>query len=118
MFALVVASAPGIAEAGRTQYGWLFGTEVLPERGAEMITWIDEQNDREPNDIHWTRWGWSGLVGVTEQAAGLMVYFSLAGAAVGALVYWLHNSPAPDWVHSANAYDRLPTTPPPAPKMR
>ena len=67
MIALACVCAPAIAHAGRTPYGWLFGTEVLPERGAEVITWIDEQNDRSPNDIHWTRWGWSGLVGVTDQ---------------------------------------------------
>lgn len=61
--------APRFASAERTQYGWLFGTEVLPERGAEVITWIDEQNGRDPSDIHWTRWGFSGLVGVTDQLA-------------------------------------------------
>lgn len=76
MVALAVTGAPGRADAGRTQYGWLFGTEVLPERGAEMITWIDEQNDRAPNGIHWTRWGWSGLIGVTDQLMlGLPIEF-------------------------------------------
>lgn len=76
MIALGVVCAPGLANAGRTQYGWLFGTEVLPERGAEMLTWIDEQNGRAPTDIHWTRWGWSGLIGVTDQLMiGLPIEF-------------------------------------------
>jgi hypothetical protein len=62
-----VLAAPGSASAGRTQYGWLFGTEVMPERGAELQTWIDEENGRDPGDIHWTTWGFTALVGVTDQ---------------------------------------------------
>ncbi len=62
-----VLAAPGVANAGRTQYGWLFGTEVMPERGAEVQTWIDEENGRAPGNIHWTRWGFTALVGVTDQ---------------------------------------------------
>ncbi len=56
-----------MASAGRTQYGWLFGTEVMPERGAELQTWIDEENGRGPENIHWTTWGFTALVGVTDQ---------------------------------------------------
>lgn len=62
-----VLAAPGVASAGRTQYGWLFGTEVMPERGAEVQTWIDEENGRDPGNIHWTTWGFSALVGATDQ---------------------------------------------------
>lgn len=56
-----------MVSAGRTPYGWLFGTEVMPERGAELQTWIDEENGREPNDIHWSTWGFNALIGVTDQ---------------------------------------------------
>nr|MBA3458146.1 hypothetical protein [Deltaproteobacteria bacterium] len=52
-----VLAAPAMASAGRTQYGWLFGTEVMPERGAELQTWIDEQNGLDPVDINSTTWG-------------------------------------------------------------
>jgi len=62
-----VLATPGVASAGRTQYGWLFGTEVMPERGAELQTWIDEENGRDPGNIHWTTWGFTALVGVTDQ---------------------------------------------------
>jgi hypothetical protein len=65
--ALVVLSAPGVAEAGRTFYGWLYGTEVMPERGVEITNSIDEENGRQPNNIHWTTWGFSAEVGVTDQ---------------------------------------------------
>ncbi|MDB4963316.1 MAG: hypothetical protein JWP01_3315 [Myxococcales bacterium] len=67
MFAAAFLGAPGVASAGRTQYGWLFGTEVMPERGAELQTWIDEENGREPADYHQTTWGFTALVGVTDK---------------------------------------------------
>jgi hypothetical protein len=67
VIALGLLSAPGTAHAGRTFYGWLYGTEVLPERGVEITNTIDEENGREPNDIHWTTWGFSAEVGVTDQ---------------------------------------------------
>ena len=47
MAALVVACClPRTAHAGRSFYGWLYGTEVLPERGVELQTWIVEENDK------------------------------------------------------------------------
>jgi hypothetical protein len=67
MLAAGVLAAPAVASAGRTQYGWLFGTEVMPERGAELQTWIDEENGRGPADAHSTTWGFTALVGVTDQ---------------------------------------------------
>lgn len=66
--ALAVVSAPGTAEAGRTFYGWLYGTEVVPERGVEITNTIDEENGFGPmGAIHWTTWGFSAEVGVTDQ---------------------------------------------------
>ena len=65
--AAAVAAAPVPAEAGRTPFGWLFGTEVLPERGAEVQTWVAEENGKQPNDLHDTTLWWGALVGVTDQ---------------------------------------------------
>lgn len=66
--ALVLVSVPATAHAGRTFYGWLYGTEVMPERGVEIINLIDEENGRGGDaDIHWTTWGFSAEVGVTDQ---------------------------------------------------
>ena len=62
-----VLLAPGIAASERTQYGWLYGTEVMPERGAEILSWMDEENGRDPDDLKVATWGFSGLVGVTDQ---------------------------------------------------
>ena len=36
----VLVALPATAHAGRTFYGWLYGTEVMPERGVELQTWI------------------------------------------------------------------------------
>ena len=67
LLALAVSSAPATAHAGRTFYGWLYGTEVLPERGVELINTIDEENNREPGNIKWTTWGFAAEVGVTDK---------------------------------------------------
>ena len=67
VYAAYAVAAPGTAQAGRTHYGWLYGTEVMPERGAEIQTWIFEENGRLPTDIHDTWWGASALVGVTDK---------------------------------------------------
>lgn len=63
----VLAAVPGVAHAGRTPHGWLYGTEVLPERGAEVQTWVAEENGKAPNDVHDTTLWWGALVGVTDR---------------------------------------------------
>jgi hypothetical protein len=65
--AAIAAVAPGVADAGRTPYGWLFGTEVIPERGAEIQTWVAEENGTPPADRHDTTLWWGALVGVTDR---------------------------------------------------
>lgn len=62
-----VAAIPAVAEAGRTHYGWLYGTEVMPERGAEVQTWVSDENGKSPGDIHDTTLWWGGLVGITDR---------------------------------------------------
>jgi hypothetical protein len=55
------------AFAGRTFYGWLYGTEVMPERSAEIQTWVLEENGtgdvKAKESLIW----WSPLIGVTDQ---------------------------------------------------
>lgn len=67
VIALALVLAPGAASAGRTQYGWLFGTEVMPERGAELQTWVTEENGADKVDYHDTVWGVQALIGITDQ---------------------------------------------------
>lgn len=57
-------AAPGSAHAGRTFYGWLYGSEVMPERGAELQSWITEQNFE---NLKVDSWLFGVQVGVTDQ---------------------------------------------------
>jgi hypothetical protein len=63
-----VIAAPGAASAGRTFYGWLpYGTEVMPERGVELQTWVYEI-DNQGNDHSRESSLWVGpLVGITDK---------------------------------------------------
>jgi hypothetical protein len=70
--AAAAALLPGRAWAGRTHYGWLYGSEVSPERGVELETWILERNDRsedtDDDDLasDETSLWWGPVIGVTE----------------------------------------------------
>jgi hypothetical protein len=54
------------ASAGRTFYGWLYGTEVMPERSAEIQTWVLEENGRNDGVKETSLW-WGPLIGVTDR---------------------------------------------------
>jgi hypothetical protein len=65
--ALVVV-APATAHAGRTFYGWLYGTEVMPERGAEIQTWISDESDlSDEGHADETSWFIQPTIGITDQ---------------------------------------------------
>jgi hypothetical protein len=67
MAGVCLALMAGTATAGRTHYGWLYGTEVPVERGVEIQTITTETNGVAPNDLKRDVW-WTGLlVGVTDQ---------------------------------------------------
>jgi hypothetical protein len=60
--------APETAHAGRTFYGWLYGTEVMPERGAEIQTWITDEADlKAEGHYDETDWVVQPAVGITDQ---------------------------------------------------
>jgi hypothetical protein len=64
---LAACLLPRTADAGRTFYGWLYGTEVMPERGAELQTWIlDESGKYGPSNKETWLW-WGPLIGITDQ---------------------------------------------------
>ena len=68
MLALVVACVvPRTATAGRTFYGWLYGPEVMPERGVELQTWVAEENDKYGTHGKESSIWWGPLVGVSDQ---------------------------------------------------
>jgi hypothetical protein len=64
---LVACLSQRTAHAGRDFYGWSYGTEVMPERGVELQTWIYEINDKYGNKTNQSSIWWGPLVGVTDQ---------------------------------------------------
>ena len=64
-----VIALPSVAFAGRSFYGWLYGTDVLPERGVELGTWVQEENGQSnnPGPANETRWWQAVEVGITDQ---------------------------------------------------
>ncbi|HEX8108936.1 MAG TPA: hypothetical protein VF516_14490, partial [Kofleriaceae bacterium] len=58
---------PRTAHAGRTFYGWLYGTEVVPERGVELQTWVQDETDKYSTRNKETWLGWGPLVGITDE---------------------------------------------------
>ncbi len=64
---LAVMAIPATAHAGRTYFGWLYGTEVLPERGVELQSWIVEEDNQPPDHAKESDLWWGVLVGVTDQ---------------------------------------------------
>lgn len=62
-----LAAAPRSARAGRTEFGWLYGTEVLPERGIELQTWLSEENRVDDTPAKETQWWLGPAIGLTDQ---------------------------------------------------
>jgi len=63
-----VLAAPATAHAGRTFYGWLYGTEVMPERGAEIQTFVQEENRQSAAaNASETDWWFSPAIGINDQ---------------------------------------------------
>jgi hypothetical protein len=70
--AATLAAGAGSAHAGRSHFGWVPATEVVPERGVELETWILERNgvgeddevDTTPDE---TSIWWTTVVGITDR---------------------------------------------------
>lgn len=53
------------ADAGRTHFGWLYGTDIVPERGTELETWILEENQEGDANKNETAFWWGPVVALT-----------------------------------------------------
>jgi hypothetical protein len=92
----VVLASGGRADAGRTHYGWLSASEVDPERGVELETWIIEEDGvgytgSERETFVW----WAPVVGITdhlELALPIEAYEGGLGR-YGAELRWRPDSP-------------------------
>lgn len=63
----ILALAGGSARAGRSGFAWFFDTEVVPERGVELETWVIDENGLGDRDFDTTRVLWQPAVGVTDR---------------------------------------------------
>lgn len=66
-FLVVACFLPRTAHAGRSFYGWLYGTEVMPERGVELQTWIADANNKYDTNVQESSIWWGPLIGITDQ---------------------------------------------------
>jgi hypothetical protein len=62
-----LAAVPRDASAGRRHLAWSYGTEVLPERGYEIESWIESELGKGDVDLDETRLGWALSIGITDQ---------------------------------------------------
>lgn len=60
---VMLASRP--AHAGRSHFAWLYGSDVVPERGTEIETWILEENKKGDNDRDETSFWWGPVMALT-----------------------------------------------------
>lgn len=65
LVALVVVATPSLAHAGRSRFGWLYGTEINPERGVEVESWIVEVNKQGPGKTDETDFWWGPVIALT-----------------------------------------------------
>lgn len=65
---VVAVAMSGSAHAGRGDYGWLYSTEVLPERSVELQQWVWEEDNKDgPAHTKETKLWWGPVVGLTDQ---------------------------------------------------
>jgi hypothetical protein len=64
--ALAVLPLGGTAYAGRTHFAWSYGSELVPEKGTEIETWIVEENKKEPNNRDETSFWWGPVMALSE----------------------------------------------------
>ncbi len=65
LLAIMALAAP--ASAGRTHYAWINGTEVLPERGVELETWVQDLDNVGELARDETALWWSVTLGITDR---------------------------------------------------
>ena len=64
LFASLMLGATS-ARAGRTHFAWSYGTDIIPERGTELETWILEENKKGDDQVDQTAFWWGILFAFT-----------------------------------------------------
>src|ERR1041385_7714307 len=60
---LVAAASP--ARAGRSHFAWSYGTDIIPERGVEIESWILEENQKGGAHTGETAFWWGPVMAFT-----------------------------------------------------
>lgn len=63
--AAVLLGSVAPAHAGRSHFGWLYGTDIIPERGLELETWITEENQKTGATTGETAFWWGPVMALT-----------------------------------------------------
>src|SRR4051794_38657707 len=53
------------AHAGRSHFGWLYGSDIMPERGVELESWIVEENQKGDAHTGETAFWWGPVMALT-----------------------------------------------------
>ena len=64
--AAVLISYVAPAHAGRTHFAWLYGSDVIPERGVEIENWILEENQKGDANTGETSFWWGPVIALTQ----------------------------------------------------
>jgi hypothetical protein len=63
---LVLAATTDSAHAGRSHFGWSYGTDNVPERGTELETWFLEENNEGDAKTNETAFWWGAVFAPTQ----------------------------------------------------
>ncbi len=81
-FVLAGLALASPADAGRTHYGWIDGTEVVPERGVELETWVQDLDNVGDDERDESSLWWAATLGITDRLE-LRLPIELSWARVG-----------------------------------
>jgi hypothetical protein len=65
VLASLLLASPAVA--GRSHYAWINGTEVVPERGVELETWVQDLDNVGELERDETSLWWSATLGITDR---------------------------------------------------
>lgn len=84
--AMIAGAGGRAAQAGRSLFGWSYGTEVNPVRMVELETWISEENKRGDAKTDKTLIWWGPTIGLTDHLElAIPIEFSAEGVNGGGI---------------------------------
>lgn len=62
----IVLAYAAPAHAGRSHFAWMYGTDIVPERGVEIENWIGEENQKGDSHSGETFFWWGPVMALTQ----------------------------------------------------